>query len=473
MNENVTGTPADNPVDVTTVDSKAIHTPDQAKRIVHDELLAGLNITSSVNKGLEPTDEINYRFAQIQIAANPLLEAAQPLLLALAQLPLQDFKGADEISVFRKLLEHEIITFTNLCNRANIRREHVVAASYALCTGLDEFANHTHWGRDKDGGVGAWSTQMLASQFHHDIEGGEKVFLLIGRLMNNPAQHLDLLHVMFRILAMGVEGQYSNRPHGRRDVEAIRMHIYAELCKFRSPVPLALSPNWKGEPAGKFRSLYSIPVWVTASVLALAAFGVFSWYKYQLVKQSNVLEDQINAIGKMTPPPVPIVPALRLAELLKDEIASGKVTVEEKATHSAVTFKGDDMFVPAQSRMSPAILPLLNKVADQIAKVSGAVHVIGHTDNIPINTLRFPNNQVLSEERAGHVADALQARGIAASRLTVSGKGDAEPVTGNATPAQRARNRRVDIVVRQSDGQGEKTTLGAPSPVSLPARAAR
>ncbi|WP_211443029.1 type VI secretion system protein TssL, long form [Collimonas humicola] len=431
--------------------------------------LAGLDIDNIVSSAMEPTEEIHHRFVKIQAARNPLLEAAKPLLLALAQLPRQVFPHPNQVTVFRKLLEHEVITFTNLCNRANIKREHTIAASYALCSALDEFANHTDWGGGKDGGAGVWSTQMLASQFHSDTQGGKKVFLLIGRLMANPTEHIHLLEVMFRILALGVEGQYSTQPNGRRDVDTIRAHIYAALSKAREPVPLALSPHWKGEAAGKLGLLRSVPVWVTASVLTLAAFGLFSWYKYQLLTHSNALEEQINAIGKMAPPPAPISPPLRLAELLKNEIASGQVKVDENAKHSAVTFKGDDMFVPGHAKVSPKILPLLDKVADQIAKVSGPVQVIGHTDNIPIKTAKFPNNQMLSEERAASVADALQVRGVSVSRLNISGKGDTEPVVGNATPAQRAQNRRVEIIVRQSDGSASKTTIGVSSPVAVPA----
>ncbi|WP_211455193.1 type VI secretion system protein TssL, long form [Collimonas antrihumi] len=461
--------PSNAPMQIDDLDSRVmkapVSTPDQgaAKKIaVDDPDLLDLQIKRMVINASEPTEEIANRLACIKSARNPLLEAAQPLLLALAQLPRQVFRRPEQVTVFRKALENEVITFSQLCDEANIKREHSVAASYALCSALDEFANHTSWGGGKGKETGIWFTQMLASQFHGDTQGGKKVFLLVGRLMGNPAPHLHLLEVMFRILSLGVEGQYSNQPNGRRDVDIIRACIYAEISKARESVPLPLSPNWKGEAEGKLGLLRSIPVWVTASVLTLAAFGLFSWYKYQLLTQINVLEEQIAAIGKMTPPPAPIVPRLRLTELLRDEIASGQVKVDEDAKHSAVIFKGDDMFVPGQAKVSLGIMPLLDKVADQIAKVSGSVQVIGHTDNVPIKTAKFPNNQMLSEERAASVADALQIRGVSASRLDISGKGDSEPVAGNKTPAQRARNRRVEIIVRQSDGSVVKTSIAGP-----------
>jgi type VI secretion system protein ImpK len=75
--------------------------------------------------------------------------------------------------------------------------------------------------------------------------------------------------------------------------------------------------------------------------------------------------------------------------------------------------------------------------------------VIGHSDNSPIKTEAFPNNQALSEKRAQSVADYLAGKGVLASRVTVEGKGDADPVADNKTAAGKAKNRRVEIIVTQ------------------------
>jgi len=88
-------------------------------------------------------------------------------------------------------------------------------------------------------------------------------------------------------------------------------------------------------------------------------------------------------------------------------------------------------------------------VASEVNKVTGKVTVIGHTDNVPIKTARFPSNQVLSEERAATVVEYLASKGVAKGRLEAVGKGDGEPVGGNKTAADRAKNRRVEIVVTQ------------------------
>lgn len=398
---------------------------------------------------LAPEPSTRERLAAVNAAQNPLLEAAQPLLRALADMPVE--LGAEGVIVFHRLLEREVATFQSLCSSAQIKHEHVVAASYSLCTALDEAANSTEWGGGQGGEAGVWAVRQLAAQFHGDTKGGDKFFLLVGRLAASPQEHTNLLELMYQILGLGFEGRFSTASNGRRQLETIRHRLLTLLASARGDVPHDLSPHWKGVGAGKFRLLRSIPVWVTASLLAMALLGLFAWYKYRLVQGAIDVEQRIVAIGKMQPPAVVAEPtrSLRLKELLAAEIARGTVSVDEDDRHSAVTFKGDDMFVPGQARLNAKILPVLAKVADEINQVSGTVQVTGHSDNQPIKTREFPDNQALSQKRAAAAAQVLQDKGVVLSRLKIDGRGDTVPVADNATFAGRARNRRIDIVVTQ------------------------
>jgi type VI secretion system protein ImpK len=417
---------------------------------------------------LEPEAAAQDRLAAVVAARNPLLEAAQPLLRALADMPAT--LGPEGLTVIHRLLEREVASFQSICSRAHVRHEHVVAASYSLCTALDEAANSTEWGGGKGGEAGVWAGRQLAAKFHGDTKGGDKFFLLVGRLAATPQDHIDLLELMYQILGLGFEGRFSTATHGPRQLETVRHRLFEMLGAARGEVPQGLSPHWKGVGAGKFRLLRSVPVWVTASLLALVLFGLFAWYKYQLLHLSADVEERIAAIGRMRPPPSPAAPPanpLRLKELLAPEIARGTVSVEEDERRSAVTFKGDDMFVPGQARLSARILPVLGKVADEINRVSGGVQVTGHSDNQPIRTREFPDNQVLSEKRAAAVAAVLQSKGVVASRIRTEGRGDTVPLADSATAAGRAKNRRVDIVVTQGDASG---VAAPPAPQPATAR---
>ncbi len=75
--------------------------------------------------------------------------------------------------------------------------------------------------------------------------------------------------------------------------------------------------------------------------------------------------------------------------------------------------------------------------------------IIGHTDAIGSDEA----NQLLSEQRAGVVLEYLVAGEVDPSRLTASGRGESEPVASNDDESGRAENRRVDFVVKSSDGE--------------------
>lgn len=388
-----------------------------------------------------PSESSNQRLEQVRAAENPLLEASRVLLRALADMP-GNLASAQAIVTLRTMLEEEVRTFQQLCEQANIRRDHMIGARYCLCTALDEAAMQTTWGQHS--GV-EWGTTGLATTFHEDRDGGQKVYMLIGRLFDEPREHLDLLEVIYRILSLGFEGRYRYEAGGHRKHDAVRQRIYNEIMSQRGAVPVALSPHWQSNARGKRISFYDFPVWITVVVLSTILIGLFAYFKIELMRRSADVEKQVADIARMTPPPAP--PALHLKELLKAEIAAGTVSVDEDAHASMVRFRGDSMFTPGGGGVNPARSPLIAKIAAEVAKVPGKVTVAGYTDNIPIKSRQFASNQALSEERATQVMQAMQAGGVQASRLEAVGKGDADPIGDNRTAQGRAKNRRVEITV--------------------------
>lgn len=76
---------------------------------------------------------------------------------------------------------------------------------------------------------------------------------------------------------------------------------------------------------------------------------------------------------------------------------------------------------------------------------SSNVTIIGHTDSSGSDAINNP----LSLNRAASVRDYLVTRGVASSRVTIDGRGSREPLVANDTPANRAKNRRVEIYVAE------------------------
>lgn len=102
---------------------------------------------------------------------------------------------------------------------------------------------------------------------------------------------------------------------------------------------------------------------------------------------------------------------------------------------------------------SAAIRPSMRNVLDPFANQlrddgNARVSIIGHTDSSGSDAVNNP----LSIERAQSVRDYLVARGVSSAHVQTAGRGEREPVADNATETGRARNRRVEIYLREPAG---------------------
>ena len=121
---------------------------------------------------------------------------------------------------------------------------------------------------------------------------------------------------------------------------------------------------------------------------------------------------------------------------------------QETARGLVLTF-GDMLFDTGGSSLKPGAQLLLDKLAAYLQQNPGAHAIIeGHTDSTGSDAM----NQTLSERRAAAVAAALQARGITGDRLETVGLGESYPVATNDTSAGREENRRVEVVLSDSEG---------------------
>jgi uncharacterized repeat protein (TIGR01451 family) len=115
-----------------------------------------------------------------------------------------------------------------------------------------------------------------------------------------------------------------------------------------------------------------------------------------------------------------------------------KLEIPEKIVGDGV------LFASASDELTdPGDLPLV--VARMKADTDQKIRVAGHTDSLRISTRAFPNNQVLSQKRAGSVKAYLVASGIDSSRIETIGYGATQPIATNNTEEGRRQNRRVEI----------------------------
>jgi peptidoglycan-binding protein ArfA len=140
--------------------------------------------------------------------------------------------------------------------------------------------------------------------------------------------------------------------------------------------------------------------------------------------------DNLTVNGSVPPPPPPPPPAPGPCTDLQSAINA--------ATGGPISF-GNDGF-----SLTPADDQILSQVADKLMACPSAHATInGYTDNSGTEAINIP----LSSQRAQTVADFLVAHGVASDQLVVKGLGSVNPIVPNDTPENRAKNRRVEIVV--------------------------
>lgn len=104
-----------------------------------------------------------------------------------------------------------------------------------------------------------------------------------------------------------------------------------------------------------------------------------------------------------------------------------------------------DGFASGKAELRPPLVRMLDTLAPVLAaEPETAVQIVGHTDSQGSEM----HNLQLSISRAEAVADYLRARGVTLDRLSADGRGEADPLTGNAQESGRARNRRVELILR-------------------------
>lgn len=163
--------------------------------------------------------------------------------------------------------------------------------------------------------------------------------------------------------------------------------------------------------------------------------------------------------------------AAALCEALDDEMKSGRLQLEEEPRRIVLRVEENGSFGSGSADVTPAFDTLLAKMSGVLSRVPGTLTIEGHTDDVPIRTARFTSNWDLSASRAASVANVLLRHApIDPTRLRVQGHAETRPREPNASTEQRARNRRVELIVDQSgdveDMQVELERLRASSTLS-------
>ena len=245
------------------------------------------------------------------------------------------------------------------------------------------------------------------------------------------------------------------QPRGRAELEQIQHSVFETIRTFRGPVDRDLSIRWRGVEDKRPTLARYVPLWVLGTVGAGVCLFVHIAFLFALNSQSDPVSGRIALIGREAVPlearaAMPVVQSITLSDVLSDDpdigaaIDEGLMQIEEGDSLSRVRLW--DLFPSGQGSVGPDSAEHVSRVARGIAQFGGRVQVTGHTDDVPIRSLRFPSNWILSERRAASVVDVLRLD-ISPDRLASEGRADTQPLVANDSAVNRALNRRVEITL--------------------------
>jgi chemotaxis protein MotB len=143
-----------------------------------------------------------------------------------------------------------------------------------------------------------------------------------------------------------------------------------------------------------------------------------------------------------------------LQESLEIEVEEGLVTLEKQDQRIIIRIQEKGSFGSGSARLDAGFHEVMDRITAVLAKKPGQITVAGHTDNIPINTGRFRSNWELSSARAVTVLHSmLRNPEIAEDRVVVQGLADTQPLVENDSPQNRAKNRRVEMILSRGVDQ--------------------
>lgn len=171
--------------------------------------------------------------------------------------------------------------------------------------------------------------------------------------------------------------------------------------------------------------------------------------KFKSAIDMMVEEDGPDGLAKI----LKVVDSTEVMQNLKEMRDATKAAEAEESVEDRIVLRvpGLNLFKKGGAKLSPEARPVLNEIV-KIIKTKGKNHKIfiqGHTDDVPIHTVKFESNWELSAVRATSVLRYFYDKGIDPEKLTATGYADTFPMVPNNTKEGRAKNRRIEFVLEK------------------------
>ncbi|WP_395344310.1 type IVB secretion system protein IcmH/DotU [Ningiella sp. W23] len=393
---------------------------------------------------------------------NPILALVSPLILLVSKAKI----AAANVDL-RELKEHaqqEIEYYRSINFAMDAPFDAYEQVSYGLCCLLDEIVLNTPWGAKSE-----WSTQSLLVIFHKEAWGGERFFNQLDDMCANPSHYMAAIEFYYCALELGFEGKYRQAADGIREHQIVKNNTYLLIEKYKVLETQALSGKWEGSYDRRQALLKVLPQWVVWSItggLLLVIYFSFSLllsYQSDPVKRRlvslldknivNVAPYNIESLGSLFTAQPDLqdtsdgIYELLLAEF-ESELAAGKLIIEENEKGVSVRLTDANLFASGSDALALDYVDIMKQMGMSLTGQRVRIEITGHSDDIPIRTLRFNDNWALSEARASAVKSIISENLDANVQVFARGLADTVNLVPNTSSANRALNRRVEVLIR-------------------------
>ncbi|PKF51071.1 type IVB secretion system protein IcmH/DotU [Enterovibrio nigricans] len=144
------------------------------------------------------------------IGVNPLVDQFSWLIATLSC--MSSIPWLDDPMPFREQVAREIRKGERKLDEMEVERATILVVRYCLCAAFDEAVLSQQWGADS-----RWSQNSLLAEFHNETSGGDKFFIILERLKNEPKKYRYVIEFLYLLLQMGFKGKFGREGQGGKE----------------------------------------------------------------------------------------------------------------------------------------------------------------------------------------------------------------------------------------------------------------
>lgn len=396
-----------------------------------------------------PRDQVNLNASAQSDGENIILSCASDLIILASH--IRSLEPSNSIEQLRRDIETLITKFDQQINQFNLSKEVGLTARYLICCLVDELVLSTPWGSDS-----VWSHQTLLSKYHNETSGGEKFFLIVNKLLEQPQRNIDLIELCYVCLSSGFCGKYRLSKQGESELLQVSQRLYAPIEQIR-PISRDLSPTWQGVGNIETGFVKQFPLPVFFLVLGFILLAVYIAFLSSLKAKVEPLYQKIESIGwEQLMPKTADVETTRLnindiADSLKKVLGvyidDKIVSVDVRNEQLFIRFISPSLFKSGSSTVNEESLPDVNILVNAIHNYAERILVVGHTDS----TGKADSNWVISRKRAEAIAQWLTTSNKQLPNTMTRGVADTQPLVSDDNEYNQSINRRVELTLILKD----------------------